>query len=89
MNRKLAAMGANEHINFAMALGSAAVSGPVKSVPTPAGASVSGPPVEVTVGPRGSNTETIPSGNTGAGTWHVAACTRSNGADPTGHRYLG
>lgn len=89
VNRKLAAMGTNEHINFAMAQGPAAVSGLVDCVPAPAGASVSGPSVKVTVGPGDSNTATIPSGNTGAGTWHVAACTRSNGADPTGHRYLG
>lgn len=89
INRKLAAMGTNEHINFAMARGPAAVSGPVDCVPAPAGATVSGPSVQVTVGPGGSNTQTIPSGNTGAGTWHVASCTRSDGADPTGLRYLG
>jgi hypothetical protein len=51
VNRKLAAMGTNEHINFQMAQGPAAVSGPVN--------------------------------------WHVVACSRSNGADPTGLRYLG
>jgi hypothetical protein len=89
INRKLAAMGTNEHINFEMAQGPAAVSGPVDCVPAPAGAIVSGPSVQVTVGPGNSNTQTIPSGNTGAGTWHVVTCTRSNGADPTGHRYLG
>lgn len=89
INRKLAAMGTNEHINFAMAQGPAAVTGPVDCVPTPAGATVSGPSVQVTVGPGNSNMETIASGNTGAGTWHVASCTRSDGADPTGLRYLG
>jgi len=88
-NRKLAAMGTGEHINFTMAQGPATHSGPVDCVPSPQGATVSGPAVRVTVGPGDSNTATIPSGNTGAGTWHVAACTRSNGADPTGHRYLG
>jgi hypothetical protein len=89
VNRKLAAMGTNEHINFQMAQGPAAVSAPVNCVPSPQGASVSGPAVTVTVGPDDTNTETIAAGNTGAGTWHVAACSRSNGADPTGLRYLG
>lgn len=89
VNRKLAAMGTNEHINFQMAQGPAAVRGPVNCVPSPQGASVSGPPVKVTVGPSDMNTETIAAGNTGAGTWHVAACWRANGADPTGLRYLG
>jgi hypothetical protein len=88
-NRKLAAMGTGEHINFTMAQGPAAHSGAVDCVPSPQNATVSGPAVKVTVGPGDSNTATIPSGNTGAGTWHVAACTRSNGADPTGLRYLG
>jgi hypothetical protein len=89
VNRKLAAMGTNEHINFQMAQGPAAVGGPVNCVPSPQGASVSGPSVTVTVGPGDTNTETIAAGNTGGGTWHVAACSRSNGADPTGLRYLG
>jgi hypothetical protein len=89
VNRKLAAMGTNEHINFQMTQGPAAVSGPVNCVPSPQGASVSGPSVTVTVGPGDTNTETIAAGNTGAGTWHVATCSRSNGADPTGLRYLG
>jgi hypothetical protein len=89
VNRKLAAMGTNEHINFRMTQGPAAASGAVNCVPTPQGTSVSGPSVKVTVGPGDTNTETIAAGNTGAGTWHVAACSRSNGADPTGLRYLG
>jgi hypothetical protein len=89
VNRKLAAMGTNEHINFQMAQGPAATSGPVNCVPAPRGAGVSGPSVKVTVGPGDMNTETIAAGNTGAGIWHVAACSRANGADPTGLRYLG
>jgi hypothetical protein len=89
VNRKLAAMDTHEHINFQMARGPAAVSGLVNCVPTPQGANVSGPPVKVTVGPGVTNTETIASGNTGAGTWHVASCSRSDGADPTGLKYLG
>ena len=89
VNRKLAAMGTDEHINFRMAQGPATVRGPVNCVPAPQGTSVSGPPVKVTLGPSDTNTETIATGNTGAGTWHVAACSRSNGADPTGLRYLG
>ena len=74
---------------WAGARGPAAVSGPVNCVPTPQGANVSGPPVKVTVGPGVTNTETIASGNTGAGTWHVASCSRSDGADPPGLKYLG
>lgn len=89
VNRRLAAMGAGEHINFQMARGPAASSGPVDCVPTPEGATVPGPAITVTVGPGDTNTETIGSGNTGAGTWHVASCSRSSGADPTGLRYLG
>jgi hypothetical protein len=80
-NRKLAAMGTDEHIWFQMAQGPAAVSGPVNCV---AQGSVSGPPVKVTVGPGDVNTETIAAGNTGAGTWHVAACWRTNGTDTAG-----
>lgn len=99
-NRKLAAMGYDEHIQFRMAQGPASVSGPVECVASPNGATVSGPPVSVTVGPNDSNTETIASGNTGAGVWHVANCQRLSGtatrADVVvsralvtkGHRYL-
>jgi hypothetical protein len=88
VNRKLAAMGTNEHIDFQMAPGAAAVSGPVNCAPAPHGASVPGPPVKVTVGPGDANTETIASGNTGAGTWHVAACWRYSGSDSTGLRVV-
>jgi hypothetical protein len=81
VNRKLAAMGTNEHISFQMAQGPAAASGAVDCVPAPRGASVSGPAVTVTVGPGDTNTEIIAAGNTGAGTWHVAACWRFDGTD--------
>lgn len=83
LNNKLAAMGDDEHVNFTMATGPATSPGVVDCVASPQGATVSGPAINVTVGPGTSNTETIASGNTGAGTWHVASCQRFSGADPT------
>jgi hypothetical protein len=71
-NRKLTAMGIHEQIAIQMATGPATVGGPVNCVPSPPGANLPGPPVKAVVGTSG--TEVIPSGNTGAGTWHVAAC---------------
>jgi len=68
-NAKLIAMGIHEQITIYMASGAAAVSGPVTCTPAPG---VSGPPVKVLIGTNG--TETIGSGNTGAGTWHLASC---------------
>ncbi len=69
-NAKLAAMGIHEQIAIEMAPGAATVSGPVNCVPH--GKNVSGPPVKAIVGTNG--TEVISSGNTGAGTWHLAGC---------------
>src|SRR5215475_14833152 len=68
-NQKLTAMGIHEQITIDMASGPAPVSGPVPCTPAPG---VSGPPVKVLVGTNG--TEVINSGNTGAGTWHLASC---------------
>ena len=68
-NRKLTEMGIHEQVTIDMAVGAAAVSGPVTCTPAPG---VSGPPVQVLVGTNG--TEVIASGNTGAGTWHLGAC---------------
>ena len=68
-NAKLTAMGIHEQIIIDMASGAASVSGAVTCTPAPG---VSGPPVKVLVGTNG--TEVIGSGNTGAGTWHLAAC---------------
>jgi hypothetical protein len=68
-NAKLAAMGTGEQISVQMAPGAAAVSGPVNCVPS---GDVAGPSVQVIVSTEG--TETIPSGNSGAGTWHLASC---------------
>jgi hypothetical protein len=68
-NQKLTAMGIREQITIYVAAGAAAVSGPVTCTPAQG---VSGPPVKVLVGTNG--TEVIGSGNTGAGTWHLAAC---------------
>jgi hypothetical protein len=84
-NRKLAAMGIDEQISIQMAIGPAAVAGPVDCVPSPSGANLPGPPVKAVVGTNG--TEVIPSGNTGAGTWHLAACDLSGdtGSGNTGN----
>jgi len=68
-NQKLTSMGIHEQVTIYMASGPAPVSGPVTCTPAPG---VSGPPVKVLVGTNG--TEVINSGNTGAGTWHLAAC---------------
>ena len=68
-NQKLTAMGIHEQVTIYMASGPAPVSGPVTCTPAPG---VSGPPVKVLVGTNG--TQVINSGNTGAGTWHLAAC---------------
>jgi hypothetical protein len=81
-NAKLTAMGIHEQITIDMASGAAAVSGAVTCAPAPG---VSGPPVKVLVGTNG--TQVINSGNTGAGTWHLAAChvTGDTGSGNTGN----
>jgi hypothetical protein len=85
-NAKLTAMGIHEQVTIDMASGPAAVSGPVTCTPAPG---VSGPPVQVLVGING--TEVIDSGNTGAGTWHLAAChtTGDTGSGNTGNTAAG
>jgi hypothetical protein len=85
-NAKLTAMGIHEQVTIDMASGAAAVSGPVNCTPAPG---VSGPPVQVLVGTNG--TEVIDSGNTGAGTWHLAAChlTGDSGSGNTGNTGAG
>jgi hypothetical protein len=84
-NRKLTAMGIDEQISIQMATGPASVSGPVNCVPTPSGANLPGPPVKAVVGTNG--TEVIASGNTGAGTWHLAVChlSRDTGSGNAGN----
>jgi hypothetical protein len=81
-NQKLTAMGIHEQITIYMASGPAPVSGPVACTPAPG---VSGPPVKVLVGTNG--TQVIGSGNTGAGTWHLGACslTGDSGSGNTGN----
>ena len=83
-NAKLTAMGIREQITIDMASGAAAVSGPVSCTPAPGVSNLPGPPVKVLVGTNG--TEVIDSGNTGAGTWHLAAChlTGDTGSGNTG-----
>jgi hypothetical protein len=83
-NAKLAAMGIHEQVAIYMASGAAAVSGPVTCTPAPGVSNPQGPPVKVLVGTNG--TEVIDSGNTGAGTWHLAAChlTGDTGSGNTG-----
>ena len=84
-NRKLTAMGIDEQVTIYMAPGAAAVSGPVTCTPAPGVPDLPGPPVKVLVGTNG--TEVIGSGNTGAGTWHLAAChlTGDTGSGNTGN----
>jgi hypothetical protein len=84
-NAKLTAMGIREQITIDMASGAAAVSGPVSCTPAPGVSNLPGPPVKVLVGTNG--TEVIDSGNTGAGTWHLAAChlTGDTGSGNTGN----
>ena len=85
-NAKLTAMGIHEQITIDMASGAAAVSGAVTCAPAPG---VSGPEVKVLIGTNG--TEVIGSGNTGAGTWHLAAChvTGDNGSGNSGNTGAG
>ena len=85
-NQKLTAMGIHEQVTIYMASGPAPVSGPVPCTPAPG---VSGPPVKVLVGTDG--TEVIGSGNTGAGTWHLGACsiTGDSGSGNSGNTCTG
>jgi hypothetical protein len=88
-NAKLTAMGIHEQISIQMAPGAAAASGPVNCTPAPGVSNLPGPPVKVLVGTNG--TEVIDSGNTGAGTWHLAAChlTGDTGSGNTGNTGAG
>jgi hypothetical protein len=88
-NAKLTAMRIHEQIMIDMTSGAAAVSGPVTCTPAPGVSNLPGPPVKVLVGTNG--TEVIGSGNTGAGTWHLAAChlTGDTGSGNTGNTGAG
>jgi hypothetical protein len=72
-NAKLTAMGIHEQVNIQMATGPAPAKGPVSCTPEPG---VPGPSLKVLIGEDG--TEVIApgttGGNTGVGTWHLAAC---------------
>ena len=88
-NAKLTAMGIHEQVMIYMASGAATVGGPVTCTPAPGVSNLPGPPVKVLVGTNG--TEVIGSGNTGAGTWHLATChlTGDNGSGNTGNTGAG
>jgi hypothetical protein len=88
-NRKLTEMGIREQVTIYMAAGAAAASGPVACTPAPGVSNLPGPPVKVLVGTNG--TEVINSGNTGAGTWHLASCrlTGHTGSGNTGNTGTG
>jgi hypothetical protein len=88
-NQKLTEMGIHEQITIYMASGAAPVSGPVTCTPAPGVSNLPGPPVKVLVGTNG--TQVINSGNTGAGTWHLAAChvTGEDGSGNTGNTGAG
>ena len=76
--RELAAMGIHEWFDPAIGNGATPV-GPVSCTPAP-GESVSGPTVKVLLGTDG--TGTVPSGQTGAGPWHLVSCSVHNGTFP-------
>jgi hypothetical protein len=88
-NAKLTAMGIREQVTIDVAPGAAAVSGPVTCTPAPGVSNLPGPPLKVLVGKDG--TEVIApgttAGNTGVGTWHLAAChlTGDTGSGNTGN----
>jgi hypothetical protein len=73
-NAQLTAMGIHEQIEIEMAMGAARVSGPVTCAPARGGSNL--PLVKVLLDKNG--TEVIlpgtTGGNTGVGTWHLAAC---------------
>jgi hypothetical protein len=76
VNDKLTSMGIHEQIIIRMTQGRAPASGPVTCTPAPGTSHLPGPPLKVLVGKNG--TEVIApgatGGNTGEGTWHLAAC---------------
>ena len=83
-NNKLVSMGIHEQFGIDMASGTAPVSGAVTCQPKP-GESVSGPTVDVLVGNDGTEVNhPDTAGNTGVGTFHLAACYVSNGTGYTG-----
>ncbi len=94
-NAKLTAMGVHEQISIQMSRGAAAASGPVNCTPAPGVSNLPGPPLRVLVGKDG--TEVIApgttAGNTGVGTWHLAACylrnTAKTGSGNTGNTGAG
>jgi hypothetical protein len=88
-NAKLTSMGIHEQIQIQMASGAAAAKGPVSCTPAPGVSNLPGPPVKVLVGKDG--TQVIDSGNTGVGTWHLAAChlTGDTGSGSTGNTGAG
>lgn len=83
-DRQLLAMGINEEVNYSTAPGPAtssapvaceSVAGPGTGYHTPSGYEAvkpSGPPVRMLVG--SDNTQVVPSGQSGAGTVHLATC---------------
>lgn len=75
-NAKLTAMGIHEQISIRMAPGAAAVSGPVTCTPAPGVSNLPGPSLKVVVGKDGTQVigPSTTAGNTGEGTWHLAAC---------------
>jgi hypothetical protein len=83
-NRKLTAMGIHEQVTIYMKPGAAAASGPVTCTPAAGASNLPGPSVKVLVGTDG--TEVIAPGttgdNTGAGSWHLGACTITGDTGP-------
>jgi hypothetical protein len=90
-NAKLTAMGIHEQISIQMATGPAAAEGPVNCTPAPGVSNLPGPALKVLVGKDGTQVISpgTTGGNTGGGTWHLAACyvynTGQTGSGNTGN----
>ena len=94
---QLAAMGTDEWFEWVIAQGPATHSGPIDCTPAPAGSTpmgkrlsrvtpagstsaAGGPHVKLLLGSDG--TSTVPTGETGAGPWHLSACYLYSGTFP-------
>jgi hypothetical protein len=84
VNDQLTSMGIHEQIIIRMAKGPAPTSGPVTCTPAPGTSNLPGPSLKVLVGKNGTDViapgATV--GNTGEGTWHLAACHVDTPGDP-------
>jgi hypothetical protein len=84
VNNQLTSMGIHEQIIIRMAQGPAPTSAPVTCTPAPGTSNLPGPTLKVLLGKNGTDViapgATV--GNTGEGTWHLAACHVDTPEDP-------